>query len=600
MDNKYSVLLGLFVESQGKIISIDEINLKLGFSRRSILRYINIINSMDDNESFCIVSVKNKGYRLQVFKEEKFNEFYESIANFDFTFEYNELILSFVLEDLSSARLEKKFNYSKPSIVRMITSANEKLANRGLQIKHKRNVYCLEGNEIQIRNLGNYLWSLSNFDLNKLSEEKRNEYTRYIDYLQKNKIADSDELKNYLFISLVRSVQGHNIEFSPVIRDFYDKENTDNELSNIISDYYFKNYEIKIPKDELFFISLAIKGNNPGVFNENINVIMVLVKNILKGIDVKYGTVFENDNELLNSICSHIASNISNYLLMSKVDNALLDKIRLNYTNEHVYALELANALSEALNIRISDEDVGYITLHFANCNEKKKKDITIESTIVVSRSTTTAKILKLRLNDVYPQMQVSIKKIGEDISKKSLKIVFEDDIDIKDNIRITPFLDEKDKKKVDSAIVEKMGYEPFIKLCSEDDFFFVDKVRSKNEFFSYANKILVEKGRLDSTEAENIIERENLTSTEIAPGVAFPHCIVKGKSFISIFILKQPIFWNSSYVRLVMVMGYNKSGKKNQEAIKYLFFNIANQTKTNKLIQTESFKEFIEILRGN
>lgn len=599
MDEKYSILLSLFAENRDKIIDTKEISFKLGYSARSILRYISIINSLDDNESFCIVSVKNKGYRLQVFKEEEFNEFYKSIISSSFVPDDNILLFRFIMEDISTATLEKELNYSQASIGRMIKTMNEKLFNRGLMISRHKNTYFLEGNEIHIRNFGQYLWQLSGLDEDFLPGNKVKEYERYRDYLRNNKITDSKELQKYMFISLIRSINKHNIEFSPTIRDFYNKNNVDNAFKMAIMSFYAEHYDMDISQDELVFASLVINGSEQGNFNENIGVIMLFVKNTLHNIDVRYGTGFENDDELLNSICSHIASNISNYLLMSRVDNALLNQIRLNYTNEHVYALEMANALSEALDIRISDEDVGYLTLHFANCNEKKKEETEIDACIIYSLSLTTAKILQLRLNDSYPQLNTTIKKSDETVDENSLKIIYEDDIEIDNSIKITPFVDENDKKTIDAAILEKIGYTPFIRLCSEDDFYIVEKKRSKNEFLEYVNKILMEKGRISDEEARNILERESLSSTEIAPGVSFPHCIVRGKSFISIFILKQPIFWSANYVRLVMVMGYNKQSKGNKEAIKYLFSNLAEPKKTEKLIQTETFKEFIDILRG-
>ena len=599
MDEKYLMLLEMLFNSEDKVMNVKELSSKSGFSGRSVLRYISIINSLDEKSSFKIVSVKNKGYQLKIIDEEGFNAFYNSVFRANVIQDNSLFLLKLVMNDAASSKLIDDLNYSEASVVRLVKSINDKLSNRNLKIRRKKNIYYIEGNEIQIRNFGQYLWRMRGFSTDCLEDSQVLEYVKYCDYLRKNKISDSKELQSYLFISLVRSIRGHNLELSPIVMEFYNKDSSYDELSKALSAYYLTNYEKQISKDELVYLLLATKGNDETGFNENIEEIMLIVNNIIKKIDSRYETDFSSDDELLNSICSHIASNISHYLLMSKVDNSLLNQIRLNYTNEHVYALELANDLSELLDIKISDEDVGYLTLHFANSNEKKNKNARIDSTIIYSQSLTTAKILQLRLKNVYPQMNIDIRKKSEKISKSNLSIVYEDELDTDDYIKVTPFLNEEDQRIIDQALVEKTGYQPFIKMCKEEEFYVVEKAKTKDELLQQITETLVVKGLLNKEEATNIIERENLSSTEIVSGVSFPHCIVKTNSFLSIFILKQPVFWNSNYVKLVLVMGYNKSNKGNKEAIKYLFSNLSDQKKLERLLKTRTFDEFINVLRG-
>lgn len=562
MDEKYLMLLDLFISNKDKIMNTKELSLKSGFSSRSILRYINIINSLDDNSPFKISLIKNKGYKLEILNEDRFNSFYNDVFKLNTIQENSGLLFRMVMNDITMNQLMDELNYSEASIVRLFKSINEKLSSRRLKIKRKKNTLYYEGNEIQIRNFGHYLWKLQDFDTACLTESLTKEYKKYCEYLKKNRISDSEELQSYLFISLIRSVKGHNVSFSPIIMDFYNKDNSQDELKIQMTRYYSENYQKEISRDEIVYCSLALKGNKKTGFNENVNEIIMIVSSILRRIDNRYETDFAADEELLNSICSHVASNISNYLLMSKADNSLLNQIRLNYTNEHVYALELANALSEMMDIRISDEDIGYLTLHFANCNEKKIKDNNIDSTIVYSQSLTTAKILQLRLSNLFPQMKVDIKKKNERVNKNNLKIVYEDDFAEEEFIKITPFMNEDDKKTIERALIEKNGYEPFIKMCSRNEFYMIEKAKTKDELLQQITETLINKGKLSKEEAGNIIERENLSSTEIVSGVSFPHCIVRSNSFISIIVLKHPVYWHSNHVKLVLVMGYNKNNK--------------------------------------
>ncbi|MDD5791844.1 MAG: PTS sugar transporter subunit IIA [Erysipelotrichaceae bacterium] len=602
MDDKYLLLLELFNNLRDKTINAKEIASKMGYSTRTILRYINIINSLDDNQSFRIISIKNKGFKLQILDEKEYESFYnKAIARKLLSEDNNELLFRLVLDDLSANYLEKELNYSQPSITRLISSLNEKLSNRRLSILRKNNYYSLFGNEIQIRNFGQYLWQLSNFAIDKLPEKYRDEYLKYSNYLKGNDITDLPDLQSFLFISLIRINNGHNISFSPVLKEIFDKNGINRKMVEPIGRYFMDNCRELLNEDELTFASLMLSNECGYAFNESVNAIMPVVTRLLLDIDGKYGTSFANDNELLNAFCSHIASNMTSYILMNKTDNSLLNQIRLNFTNEHVYALELANGLNELLDVVISDEDIGYLTLHFANCNAKNKQDAEVDATVVYTQSLAAANLLSVKLKDLFPQLNIKIKHKDEIGKDDEFVIAFEEDEDIDCFLKVSLFLKEEEKTMIEAAIRERVGFKPFMALCDKRNFFVIEKVKSKNDFLLWATSDLIKRGYLTNDEALKILERENLSSTEIAMGVAFPHGIVSSKSFLAIYIFKQPVYWQSNHVRMALLMGYsNKESNGNSNAIKYIFSNISDQVKVEKLVATTTFDDFIRILRSN
>lgn len=106
----------------------------------------------------------------------------------------------------------------------------------------------------------------------------------------------------------------------------------------------------------------------------------------------------------------------------------------------------------------------------------------------------------------------------------------------------------------------------------------------------------LIENGYLTGNDAENILQREKLSSTEIALNTAFPHCLIDNPSFLAITILKQPVLWDKNYVRLVLLMGINKNEDSNRDAIKYLFDSLTSE-KIRILLESADYKEFITII---
>ncbi|WKK94956.1 PTS sugar transporter subunit IIA [Clostridioides difficile] len=72
----------------------------------------------------------------------------------------------------------------------------------------------------------------------------------------------------------------------------------------------------------------------------------------------------------------------------------------------------------------------------------------------------------------------------------------------------------------------------------------------------SLSNK-LKERDFIEESSIKSIIDRENISSTEIGNLVAIPHTIVKGdkKSIIGVGILENPIIWDKQEVQLVFMV---------------------------------------------
>ena len=137
----------------------------------------------------------------------------------------------------------------------------------------------------------------------------------------------------------------------------------------------------------------------------------------------------------------------------------------------------------------------------------------------------------------------------------------------------------------------------PFVNLCKENNFYLLD-CKTKKEFLNVSTSLLIKKGFMNEEESNRLMERENISSTEIAQYVAFPHFITHRSSFFAVFNLKQQILWHDNYVKLIIVMGYNKKDINNKIAIKYLFTNISQENKINKLVNSKTLEEFIEVIR--
>ena len=101
----------------------------------------------------------------------------------------------------------------------------------------------------------------------------------------------------------------------------------------------------------------------------------------------------------------------------------------------------------------------------------------------------------------------------------------------------------------------------------------------------------------ITETEAENLFERERLVSTEIAARVAMPHCMVSGRSFFAFALLRTPLPWGKSDIRLMVIAGMHEGDLKMRGAIEQLVTFIQNDSLVERALDCESWEALMECM---
>ncbi len=604
MDSKYLALVNLFLDSGENVLSAGDLAKSLGVSARTVLRYISYLNSTDKNESFRIIPIKSRGFRLQIIDQTNFSNFLKESAPIRLlSQEKYEMLFMIGLLEPTIQQLEKRMNYSEASISRLVNQLNEDLGKRHIKVTRLSNHYYVTGNEIQIRNFLQFVWSTFSKNSSSVLDVLQQQWEQFRKVLKTEDPSIDKELVRYLYICWIRIINKHSVELTPLIHSMYELPSMDDRMVLRLISYESVNSEIQITSDERILMMLALHNHPLEVqYNDLLNTMVPIITDILRQNDEKYGTEFQNDELLINSLACHISGNMTNYILSLKADNTLLDQIRLNYTSEHIYALELANSLSEMFGLQISDDDIGYFTLHFASSSERRKKENETPAVILYSKSYSTAQLLEFKLKAEFPSLKILGLRKADDIDsfghlqKIGLLFVAEPELRNDNTIFVSPFINEDDKKKISRSIIKRNGLAPFLKLCHDENYFILSGSQSKDKVLDYMTSRLIENGYLTGNDAENILQREKLSSTEIALNTAFPHCLIDNPSFLAITILKQPVLWDKNYVRLVLLMGINKNEDSNRDAIKYLFDSLTSE-KIRILLESADYKEFITII---
>lgn len=523
--------------------------------------------------------------------------------------------------------LSKELYVSLSTIKQDIKEVKKILNKYNLEISRiSNNGISLIGSEIDIRVfISNYLFKNSkelkylNVNDFNFSASKDNSIYKLIsdivlDIVKKYDIELSDlGFKNlciHIIIAIYRVKKNNFITYSNLSCD---KECKEYEAALELKKMLDSNFAIDLPYEEVVYLyqhlisqkMLSIDTNVDKYYKDNY--IDNLFKYCLNLVYEHSGINFFNDNILKSGLLIHLRSAINRINFGMKIENTMLDEIKSNYAFDYDIAIIFCQGLKRKANIDISEDEVGFITLHFAGAVERLKlaNKINKYRTIVVcATGGGTAILLKTKLESKFNEF-IEIKGFYPAFKLNSMDLSSYDLIISTiplENVKlpvlnVSPIMLEEDCRKITRFITMDKNNDLKKSIFKEDLFFVNLDLDNKDEIIEYLSKTMYEKGYIDNEAASSFKEREDMSSTEIGNKVAIPH-FIKGKvnkEAIAIAILKNPINWDKTKVQLVMMLAF-KLGKGSEELFLEIYSGIDDINKVNKLIKCRDFKEFKQI----
>ncbi|HGM1110326.1 TPA: PTS sugar transporter subunit IIA, partial [Clostridioides difficile] len=164
--------------------------------------------------------------------------------------------------------------------------------------------------------------------------------------------------------------------------------------------------------------------------------------------------------------------------------------------------------------------------------------------------------------------------------------------------INISPILSDKEIRLIEKYIETGNIYLDLdIKSLFDSELFFTDLVfKRKEEVIDFMASKLVQKGYIDEDMKKSYFEREKIATTEIGNMVTIPHGAI-GKVFdnkIAIGILKKPISWEISDVRLIIMLALDKDKILDYELIfSKIYKRVDSIAKVISICENSSFEKF-------
>jgi transcriptional antiterminator len=435
-----------------------------------------------------------------------------------------------------------------------------------------------------------------------------------IDGEGKLKFRFSDEafisLIMHIAISIKRLQQNKDINLSnDILMNLFNKEEYSiaKDMGHDIEQYF----KVKLPETEIGYITLHLLGakmqqNKLGEASLDITMDKdelshIMAKEIIEKLEKMLSVDLYEDKQLVNGLILHLRPTVNRLKYGLTLRNPIIDEIKENYPEIYGAAWMTSSVFQKYLGVKISDEEIGYIALHFAAAVERQKKPLT--ALVVCTSGIGTSQLLALKLKkhfseieikDIVSYVSISSKDlIGIDIIISTLAI----NVD-KPTIIISPLLNQNDIKRLDEFINKIAGKRNKISDVLDEDFIFINaKHKDKSVLIKDICEKLNKEGYVKEGYLESIMDREIAASTEVGNGVAIPHGSPQlvNRSRICVIILDSPVKWNEEYVDIVFLICISEKDVRRFEQMFRYLYNKINDTVFIKELKCKNNKKSIK-----
>ena len=331
-----------------------------------------------------------------------------------------------------------------------------------------------------------------------------------------------------------------------------------------------------------------------------------------------YGFDLRGDDELRRNLTAHLNSTFRGKALKVVKRNPLLNTIRTNFPLAFEIALASATKVFDTEPYTLSEDEVGYIALHLGAAMERKTPAPRekLRVVLVCGSGNAIMQMLRSRLETFFGD------KI-EIVAELSYRSFTELSADAMERVAFVVTTVPLERCPVPAALVDfSLGTrdtEAVSRLVNSVDstrgakvgmffgpelFCHVEGEVTKGEVLQRLAGMLVDAGAADETFLPSVLEREDLSDTNMGASFAIPHSLkpIGKKTKVAVAVLDRPVVWNASAteVRIVFLLSVRPGDRANIEHLYDLLLEITNDRHLQqRILESGSFGAFIEQLAG-
>lgn len=629
-------ILNILLENK-RVLTGEEICMAVGVSSRTVRSDVKELNYLLEKQGGQIISEKGRGYYLSINCEKSFNSFLESISakekSLNLTSEERAEYILFRLlkneilgkEGVTLGELADELYISLSSLKNDLKILKERLGTIDIDIiKISNKGIKIEGNEEKIRSIINrYLFDRKGkfveefkrifYKACEIEKVRLNEIL--IKTINNNNLILSDvayeSLLNHIATLIIRENRGYKIGYEEsTLEEFKGKKRWSiayeiwTELNNILN--------LPLKEEECAYITKYIDSSstlckNAEVLDEEIE---GFLKNLLEEIRERLNVDFRGDKILEDFLGMHLKASLNRAKYGIKIENSMLSVIKGNYP----FAFEIGILSNEIIKrekgVALSEDDIGFLALHFEASLERNKAENGVKRVIVVcTTGLGTSLLLKVKLESAfknklkvidtipwYEFKEESLEEIDFVLSTIPLKV------DSSKVIYIKNLLDKNEIRLIEERLERGDSSKKSLISSFRKDLYIKNiKGKNRNDIILNMGEKLINKGFISNVVLDEILKREEIASTEIGNLVAIPHVMHEDidESFIMVGILNKGVLWDKEQVQVVLLIGMANKDKHNWKGnLEKIYRSIIELDVVLNIIRTNDFSEFIQIIK--
>jgi len=602
---------------EDRYISIKQLANELKLSSKTIEKIIETNKIDSKNHGFHLDFQYNLGYKITIEETNLFHKFIYEATTLENNM--NDERISIIIKKLVGFKdyikievLADELYVSRATIDRLMPMIKNRIKKYDLSIVTKPKYGIkIKGKEINMRICIAHISHNKDFNRKEATEIVQK---TIIEVIEKYNLILNDinfyNLIQHCVISIDRIKSNNIMENKFIFDQKKDIENEKNAAKEIAEK--FENYfRIKIPDSERQYIVVHLLGkrlqNNVKVSEEVLAFVDDVLESIyeFENIDLRY------DQELKTALSIHIQPLLSRLKFGLKQENPNLIEIKRDMRKGYDIAAHTAIKIYDAFNLKVNEDEIAYLALHYSvSLDQQKKSHINKKILLVCSSGMGTAKLLQHKLVERYHFKQENLVLVSSlildnyDFSNVHC-ILTTIPLDIQVNIPIILIdliFSERIATKVDKVIKSVTLISELEKIVDQNLFFQKKKFNFKEEVLKFMCVEVAKTSPVNDDFFNQIIARENISSTEVGNGVALPHpYIYQGKQVIlSVVSLDRPIKWKFANVQLIILLAIPNENSIIYDQISDLITDIiSNYSKVNELIFNTQKEKLLEIAKG-
>lgn len=633
--SNYNYFKVLDLLEEQSLVSMKDMLSSLSVSERKIRDILKSLREKSKVNGYSIITVSKEGYYLKIHNKEHYESYkrqlcegkFDGVSNIEFRI---SLILFLLLQSegyTSLSRIAETLDVSRNTIINDMEQIKEQLARYHILLESKPHYGVkVSGKEKNIRKmlskisssvLDGAILQTGFFEFVK-ELEFQEETAKLIFILDKYNISmTSSAIESVLFhlkILVYRILQNNYVSDIGINAKMIDEVffTVSKEILDFISDIH----KIEIPKEEVSLMASQIcgKANIMSIESSSRRKMERSIYEALQKVDNDYATDFHNNDQLKENLLLHICPLIMRVSFDLELKDPLLGTVSIQYMNVFLIAMRFIDYHCELKNYKLSRDEIGYLTLHFAAIiemqNQEKIQQVR-RILLITDQMRSTAVMIKSKLQSVFPQANIL------EVAYSMALNYHLDDIELVIAVvgAELPFEDERlvliDKNVSDHAIRRiknkvLFGDLDIANALTLENLFFEDlfMIRTEGEYQQLITQMcqkMIQLGYAQPGLTESVLAREKRFTTVVDHGVAFPHSLIQmaDRDSIGVVLLNPPILYEKNEIRCIFVLNIKKGHHFIQQDIgDFILRLMEDLTKVKRLQKSQTFKEFKMFLK--